>query len=59
MVVSELLKHLKIPVEAGGGIGGFGTNSCELRNKEDSVTFSGSFGILLPCLLLFFKEFIF
>lgn len=54
MVVSVLLNHLKIPVEAGGGIGGFGTNSCGLRNKEDSVAFSGSFGILLPCLLLFF-----
>lgn len=46
MVVSVLLKHLKIPVETGGGIGGFGTNSSGLRNKECSVAFSGSFGIL-------------
>ena len=43
-------------MEAGGGIGEFGTNSSGLRSKEGGVTFSGSFGIFLLCLLLFLKN---
>lgn len=52
MVASVQRKHLKTPIEAGGGIGEIGTNSSGLR------FFSGSFGVLLLCLLLFFfKQF--
>lgn len=37
------MKHLKIPVEASGGIGEFGTNSFGLRNEDGGGAFSGSF----------------
>lgn len=50
VVASVWRKHVKTPIEAGGGIGEIGTDSSGLR------FFSGSFGILLLCLLLFFKN---
>lgn len=39
----DRMKHLKIPVEASGGIGEFGTNSFGLRNEDGGGAFSGSF----------------
>lgn len=59
MVVSLLLKHLKIPVETGGGMAGYGTNSSGLRNKEVVLPFLVLVASCCPAYYYFLKNLFF